>query len=111
MFDRNSTDEYWLTLKIELFNFSRNCLQLACMRLKYLIPVINSGHRSMSWDDKSLQSVDFIKFFFRSFGCTRHTRKLLVHSKIVLECNRSEGSRLFFNPHAFFSLNSLMQTF
>ena len=58
-----------------------------------------------------IQAINLLEFLFLCLSSTSHTRKLIIHTEIILEGYRSKSLAFTFNFNAFFSLNCLMQTF
>src|SRR3989338_11133352 len=111
MFYGDCTDQNRLTFPIQLTNLFGYCLHFARLGLKNQITKVLTSYRHVGWNSKSFQTINLIKFFFRSESSTSHARKLLRQTKIILERNRGKGAAFFLNAHPFFGLYRLMQTF
>jgi len=86
-------------------------IKLSLLSLIDNIWQILSYHWLIGWNNYHIQPVDFAELVLFCYSCTCHSRQLLIHPEIVLECNGGQGLGLPFNLDTLFGLNSLMQTF
>ena len=108
-FYRNRTNQYRLSLEMQFRHLRSNSLILADLRPVNHIRFILTNNRLIGRYDDDIHAINSPEFIFLRLCCTRHTSQLVIHTEKILEGNRCQGLRLFFNVNALFGLNSLMQ--
>ena len=91
-----------------MFGYSH---EFTLLILENKVVVVCAFRWLVGWHCRYFQSIYLSEFFCRSKSSTGHARKLLVHSEIILESNRTIGARFLFNFDALLGLNGLMETF
>ena len=72
---------------------------------------IHTNHGLIGRNNYNGQVVNLHKLLLLGLSSTGHTGQLFVHTEVVLEGDGSQCLALALYLHAFFSLDSLMQTF
>jgi len=108
-FDRSSTYQYRTACLHHLLDFFDNSLILFTLGLIHPVIHINTGNRTVGRDYYHIQFVDVPEFTRFGFCCTGHTCQLVIHTEIILECNRCKSLGSSFHLHSFFGFYSLMQ--
>ena len=87
-----------------------NSVVLSVYVLVNAVGVIHSDHGTVCGNFNNVKPVNFTELHFLGKSSTRHTRKLGIHSEIVLEGDRSKCLVFFFYLYVFLSFNSLVKT-
>ena len=105
------TDQHWLSIGVALNDVGNNSIEFGVFGFENLVSRIDTHDRTIRWDRHHLQVVGVHEF--GSFGLcrTRHTRELVIHAEIVLQCDRGKRLVFFFDLDAFFGFNRLVNTF
>ncbi len=106
----NGTDQYRLSLFMTGFDLFYNCAVLALHTAVNGVRAVQTNHRLIGWNFHHVQSVYFTELVFLCQCRTRHTRKLTVHTEIVLEGDGCKCFVLLLHLYALFCLDCLMQT-
>lgn len=72
---------------------------------------IADQHLPVSRHNYDIEAINFIEFFFGSFGSSRHPRKLFIKSEIILESNGGNSASLLLNLYSLFGFYCLMKPF
>ena len=91
-------------------NFLNNSTILTTFTRIKKIRCIHSYNWLISRNRNNIHIININKFLFLCLSRTRHTRKLIIHSKQILERNRSKSLSFTININTLFSLYSLMKT-
>ena len=110
LFYRYCTYKYRLPLSVSLLHPVDDGLVLASFRSIYGILQVISDNRLVGRDDNNVHVVNVSEFPFLRLGGTRHSRKLLIHSEIVLQCDGRKRLGFRAHEHVFLSLDSLMES-
>jgi len=109
-FDRSGTHQDRTSGFYHLFDFFDDCFILFAFSLVNAVIHILTGNRTVGRDNHYIQLIDVPKFACFGFGSTGHTRKLVVHTEVVLQGNGSECLGGRFNLHTFLGFHRLVQT-
>ncbi|OQA10437.1 MAG: hypothetical protein BWY65_00616 [Firmicutes bacterium ADurb.Bin373] len=92
-------------------NLIHYCPELGLLRLVNDIRRVYTDQLFVGGYHYHVQVINLFKFLLLCLGCAGHAGKLVIHSEIILECNRSESLGLPFDFNIFLGLNGLMQSF
>ena len=107
--DGYRTDKHGLSFFVTSTYLLNNCLVFALDGAVNSIVVIQANHRLIGGDLDNVKRINFTEFIFFGQSGTRHTRKLAIHTEVVLEGDGSKCLILFLYLHAFFCLYCLVQ--
>ena len=92
-------------------NLAHCCFIFSQTRLIDYVRSIHTNHGLIGRNNYNGQVVNLHKLLLLGLSSTGHTGQLFVHTEVVLEGDGSQCLALALYLHAFFSLDSLMQTF
>ena len=110
-FDRNGTNQNWLSLFVAFFYLLNNCVEFSVFGFVYNVRQVFTDYRLVGWDLDNVHTVDLTELLFLGHCSTGHTGELFIHTEQVLVGDGSQSLRLTFYLNAFFCLDCLMQTF
>ena len=91
IFNRNCTDKHRLSGCMRFRNSVRDCMELRWFLRENRIVEVFSDYRLIRRNHNYVHVVDFTEFVFFCLCGTCHTRKLVIHSEIVLKCDGRKG--------------------
>ena len=110
MLNRNRSNEYRLASLVCLSDFFHHrCILLSHSLVNHIVAV-DSANRTICWHHNYIQLVNLSELSSFRLRRASHTRKLFIHSEIVLNSNSGQrlGLTLYFD--ALLSFNSLVKT-
>ncbi|CCY91854.1 uncharacterized protein BN461_02208 [Bacteroides sp. CAG:1076] len=109
-FDRSSTNQYRTSGFYHLFNFFDYRFILFTFCFVYTIVHIDAGNRTVCRNNYYIQLINIPEFSGFCFCCTGHTRKLMIHTEVILQSNSCKSLSCSFNLNTFLSFYSLVQS-
>ena len=106
--DRCCTHQHGSSRVAHEFNFLDNSKELLLGCLIDAVGHIIADDRLVGGDGHDIQFVDVHELTSLGLGSTGHTRQLVIHAEVVLQCNRGKCLRGSLNVHALLGLNSLV---
>ena len=110
IFNRGRTDQNRLMACMAGLNITNDSPVLFFFGPKDFVLLVDTNHLTVRRNHHRFQTVNVLEFVGFRVSRPRHTRKLLVHTEIVLERNGGKGLVFLLNLHAFLGLDGLMQT-
>ena len=107
--DRGGTHQDWATLANHLLDLGDYCIILFALGLIYQILSIVAYNLLICRDYHNIKFVYAPELRRLSLGSTCHTRKLVIHTEVVLKGDGSEGLRRILHLNILLSLDSLVQ--
>ena len=111
LFNADGSDKNWLTLGVATHNVVNNCAKFGIFRLENKVSFIVTNHIAVGRNRHHVETVRVYQFSCFGLCGTSHARKLVVHTEVVLQSDCCKSLVLFVDAHAFFSFDSLVDTF
>ena len=109
LFDTDCTDQHRPSRPVYLVNFLRNGVEFLADALVYRIFLVISYAGLVRRHNYNIKLVDIHEFTGLGRRCSRHTRKLSVQLKEVLQRYRRQRLCFFFYLHTLFCFHGLVQ--
>ena len=110
VFHGDRTQQDGLTSAVCLFRFGDNGVELFAFRLEHTVVLVHAAAGAVGGDNHHIQFVDLVEFSGFRFCRTGHASQFLIHTEIVLDSDRGEGLRFFFDADIFLGFQCLMET-
>ena len=108
--DRRRSYQHRLTFAVNFFDLIADRAVLCAFRFVNDIGVIHAYDRHIRRHHHHRQFIYLEKFIFLGLCRARHARQLVIHSEIILECDRRQRLRFALNADAFLRLDRLVQS-
>ena len=108
--DVSRTDEHRTALACEFYDFCYDSVIFRLLCLVDEVVLVDAGYRPVGRDHHNIELVDRPELACLSLRSTGHTRKLVVHTEIVLEGDGRECLCSSLDLHVLLRLDSLMES-
>ena len=109
-FHGSGTYQYWTSGLYHLLYLFDHSFVLFTLGLVDTVVHIDTCNRTVGRDHYDIQFIDIPEFAGFRFSSTGHTGQFVIHTEVVLKCNRCKGLCGSFHLHTFFGFYSLMET-
>ena len=109
-FDRSCTNEHRTAGIAQAFDFLDYCSIFFFLGLVNTVVEVKAGDGTVCGNGHNIEFVDVPQLTSFGFGRTCHTRQLVIHAEIVLQCDSGKCLCSGFYLNTFFGFDCLVQT-